>query len=1169
MNNLTTTTYNFLSSAGQCATVTPMTITVYELPQVSPLGPLYYCDPNNDGFGTFDLTQVIPTITGGNPYPVSFHETLTDAQINGTYIQNPSNYFNINVDQQTIYIRVESTESSSCYKIVTLELIVNPTPLATEPDDYHVCDTNYDSFASFDLTTVASQVFGSINQSTHTIDYYTSQAEAQLATNPINNLTSFINQTINTQTIWIRVTTTATGCYDIVTLQLFVDPLPLATQPNYPPYTLCDINAPITYEEFDLGSKITDILIGQNGMNVSFHLSQAEALADINPLPLLYTNAVPYVQTLWIRVENAISGCFVLSTMDIRVEPLPSPIPQSEPYTICDGNQDGFGTFDLNTLTSDILQGANYTITYHETIDDALLGDNPLASLYDNITPFVQFIYALAIDNVNGCRSIIPIELNVDPQPITPFTVPDLIQCDEDSNPQNLSLVFDLTQNNAVVLAIQPLPASYYTVTYYISQADAIAGIAPIIPATLYVGANNEIIWVRVENNNSHCFSIGSFELLINPPLALTTPKSLSICDDDANPNNLFTQFDLTVKNIEITGGLPNMTVTYYPGYPVTSSSIAISNPTTYTNALPAVQTLGVMVTNDQGCRSYTSLDIRVLPIPTPRTIGIRPLPAQCDVNNTGDMLETFNLTLNASIIKNGDPTLTLHYYPTQADALASTNEILNPIAALVGANVWIRVENNRVDYLGNRCFVLVEQPLTINPLPNIIQPMSFQICDDDTDGSVITDLTTTTTSLLASGQLATDYTITYYTTAANAQGATNAIMNPTNFTNTTNPQIIYIRVVNNATGCVNYNGQFTLVINPQPTAVIPPNFETCDTDGTNDGYFGLDLSSYTSGIIGNQTNVSTSFYDSQADALTRNNAITDLLNYQAYTHTLWVRVDDLTTGCYTLLSFDLTIETLPKPIITSPSDTICVEYDTNILLNNLTLDSGISSTGQTFAWSLGGTEIPGATASTYNVNTVAPGDYTVVATSTGSLGCVSDVSDPFTVIQSGPAQFSEPPYTVNNPFADNQVITVNVVGFGVYEYNLDDGPFQSSNVFEYVALGEHTITVRDVKGSTSCGEIVISDIQTINYPHYFTPNGDGIHDTWNVIGLENQPFARLYIFDRYEKLLKKLSTTGNGWDGTYNGNMLPSDDYWFKVEYLDQTKNRWKEFKSHFTLKR
>ncbi|MFB9088660.1 T9SS type B sorting domain-containing protein, partial [Flavobacterium paronense] len=1167
LNNTSTTTYHFTPSAGLCASGSNLTITVYSLPQITAISPLYYCDPNNDGFGVFDMTQVIPTITGGTLYPVSFHETITDAEINGTTIPNPSNYFNIHIDHQTIYIRVESTESSTCYKIITLELIVNPTPEATEPNDYHICDTNNDGFASFNLTTVASQVFGSINQSIHSIGYYTSLADAQLTTNPIINFSNYSNQTINTQTIWIRITNSTTGCYDIVTLQLFVDPLPLATQPNYPPYTLCDTHAPLSYEEFDLGSKITDILIGQTGMNVTFHFSQADALADISPLPLLYTNGVPNVQTLWIRVENAITGCFVLSTMDIRVEPLPSPIPQSQPYTICDGNQDGFGTFDLNTLTADILQGANYTITYHETIDDAQLGNNPLVSPYDNITAFVQYIYASAIDNVNGCRSIIPIELNVNPQPITPFTVPNLIQCDEDNNPQNLSMIFDLTQNDAPVLAIQTSAASNYTVTYYTSQTDAIAGIAPIIPSSHYVGANHEIIWVRVENNNSNCFAVGSFELLINPPLALTTPTPLSICDADAIPNNQYTQFDLTVKNNQITGGLPNMTVTYYPSYPVTASSVAIPNPTTYTNALPAVQTLGVMVTNAQGCRSYTSLDIRVLPIPTPRTNGIRPLPAQCDVNNTGDLLETFNLTLNASIIINGDPTLVLHYYPTQADALAATNEILNPTAALVGQNIWIRVENNRVDYLGHNCFVLVEQPLTVNPLPTIVQPMSFQVCDDDTDGSVMTDLTTTTTALLASGQLASDYTISYYTTASNAQFGTNAIANPTQFINQTNPQNIFIRVVNNATGCVNYNSEFTLVINPQPTIVIPSNFGTCDTDGTNDGYFALDLGSYTIGIIGSQTNVSVAFYDTQSDALTGNNAITNLANYQAYTHTLWVRVDDLTTGCYRLASFDLTVEPLAEPTISSPRDTICVEYGTNAFLSGLTLDSGITNPNYSFAWSLEGTLIPTATASTYNITTVAPGDYTVVATSTSPLGCVSNVSNPFTVIQSGPAQVSSPPYTVSNAFNDNQIITVNVVGFGIYEYSLDDGPFQSSTIFEYASLGEHTVTIRDVKGNTSCGEIVISGVQTINYPHYFTPNGDGFHDTWNVIGLENQHNARLYIFDRYAKLLKQLSTDGPGWDGTFNGHLLPADDYWFKVEYLEQS--QWKEFKSHFTLKR
>ena len=145
-------------------------------------------------------------------------------------------------------------------------------------------------------------------------------------------------------------------------------------------------------------------------------------------------------------------------------------------------------------------------------------------------------------------------------------------------------------------------------------------------------------------------------------------------------------------------------------------------------------------------------------------------------------------------------------------------------------------------------------------------------------------------------------------------------------------------------------------------------------------------------------------------------------------------------------------------------------------------------------------------TSSTYAITSAAPGDYTVVATSDNPplLSCISPVSNTFTVIQSGPAQVSDPAYTVSSPYDYNQVITVNVVGYGQYEFSLDDGPFQSSNVFENVPLGSHTVTIRDVKGNTSCSEIVIDDVQTINYPQYFTPDGDGYLDTWNVVGLEN-----------------------------------------------------------------
>ncbi|MGF1555447.1 T9SS type B sorting domain-containing protein, partial [Paucihalobacter sp.] len=51
--------------------------------------------------------------------------------------------------------------------------------------------------------------------------------------------------------------------------------------------------------------------------------------------------------------------------------------------------------------------------------------------------------------------------------------------------------------------------------------------------------------------------------------------------------------------------------------------------------------------------------------------------------------------------------------------------------------------------------------------------------------------------------------------------------------------------------------------------------------------------------------------------------------------------------------------------------------------------------------------------------------------------------------------------------------------------------------------------------------------------------------------------------------LLKQLSPIGSGWNGTYNGSLMPSSDYWFVVEYTEPSTGEQKEFKAHFTLKR
>ena len=108
-----------------------------------------------------------------------------------------------------------------------------------------------------------------------------------------------------------------------------------------------------------------------------------------------------------------------------------------------------------------------------------------------------------------------------------------------------------------------------------------------------------------------------------------------------------------------------------------------------------------------------------------------------------------------------------------------------------------------------------------------------------------------------------------------------------------------------------------------------------------------------------------------------------------------------------------------------------------------------------------------------------------------------------------------------------------------------------------------YTITVYDTNG---CEPVTLEAI-VLDYDKFFTPNGDGYNDTWHIRGIQNQPNAKVYIYDRYGKFLKELEPDKEGWDGTYNGHNLPSTDYWFTVYYRENGTD--KEFKSHFSMKR
>lgn len=155
--------------------------------------------------------------------------------------------------------------------------------------------------------------------------------------------------------------------------------------------------------------------------------------------------------------------------------------------------------------------------------------------------------------------------------------------------------------------------------------------------------------------------------------------------------------------------------------------------------------------------------------------------------------------------------------------------------------------------------------------------------------------------------------------------------------------------------------------------------------------------------------------------------------------------------------------------------------------------------------------------------------------------------------------------WTVTDAFSKNHLVTVTSPVGANFVYQLDSGPFQTSPLFENVASGLHSITVNDVNG---CSTLTDTNVFVIGYPKFFTPNGDTHNDNWNISGLSDQPNCRIYIFDRYSKLLKDISPKDTkGWDGTYIGRPMPAADYWFTVEYAEQ--NIIKEFKAHFSLKR
>jgi len=431
-------------------------------------------------------------------------------------------------------------------------------------------------------------------------------------------------------------------------------------------------------------------------------------------------------------------------------------------------------------------------------------------------------------------------------------------------------------------------------------------------------------------------------------------------------------------------------------------------------------------------------------------------------------------------------------------------------------------------------CDVSVTQVFIIPP------DVEVAVCGTNLSGIETLDLHQFDNDVIANQPNPGSFEIHYFLNESDALNDVNEITGL--YTNSTNHDKLTYKLINLSNNDIFY-GTFYLNINPMPEILQVSDYEICDVDS--DGIATFDLSSKLPEILGSRGNppYEVNFYPTQTDAEAGTNEITDITNYTnetAFDEVIWYKITDTDSGCTNTGSFNLKVHPLPE---INMDDTYLFCIGSSIQID---APAGFAS----YEWSTGET--------TRDILVNTAGNYTL--TVTDDNGCTN--SKIITVDASDVAVIDD--IIIKDFNADNNQITVLASGIGDYEYSIDGINYQDSNVFDHLYPGTYTVYISD---KNACG-VVSQDVDLLGAPRFFTPNGDGFNDFWQIINITKKPASVIGIYDRYGKLLTTLTSDSKGWDGTLNGRQLPATDYWF-VANVNEANGKVRKVTGHFALKR
>ena len=1215
VNQAGTYTVTYTNLLSSCDPVTD-TVVVEYTPELNSPNPktIYKCDMGQASY-IYNLEQNTPVVKQGLPpaTSVTYFASQNDADNN----VNPLPLLYNSPSGTTVYVRIQ-LPNSSCFTVKSFQLQVSQPPVINPIADSVRCTfTTHQNTTYFNLNNYSTTILSGLSLTEYELVFYPSLNNATNDINPFSNPSYLL---LPTTTIYVRVKNISDpACYTITSFNLIVNPLPVVDvlqnvivcntytlQPLVNGNYFTAINGGGTpLSSGDIITETQTIYIfnqpggpGSCAANSSFKVTIVND-DELTPddvsscgsysLPSLtygkyYTQAggpsgggteIPSGTTITssqlvyfyfttiiapICVVDSSFNVIILNTIDVGTF---SDVFKCDSYVLPPLNLGNYYSSPGGTGTQ---LAVGTVITSNQTIFVYAASSGP--TVCSDEDSFDVFIGINQPSDVNQCNG---------------YTLPSLPIGNYYTGPVGTGNVIPagtVINDNSTIYIYAPLTGEgtnctdnlHFTLTFAQPQVDTLPSIAvcetftlpsltngayfsdvdgtgiQLFPGDVLLETQTLYIFKRL---NAACANQSSFTITINPIPAIDSRSDIDICD----------QYVLTPLAVGDYYSGPNGTGTIIPANTVITTSqriyiYAISNTT------PA-------------CTAENSFQINIFSTTADASVNI----SACD-----------NYTL-PSLSQN-------NYYFTQSGGpLGTGTEVAAGTVITTNQTVYIFKESiirTSFSCIDETSFTItINQTPVIAPIANVVACNSYTL-PAITIGKYYSAANGMGTLLNAGDVLTTSQTVYVF---ANTSTAPDCV-DQKNFTVT----IFNVDDLPNVTICENYtlptltigkfytgpNGtgtqlpegsvintsmtlyiygqspflprcsdesSFTITIIDTPIAnAVPASLRTvCDEDGTNDGATAFNLASLSATVLGTQTGTEfeVTYYESLPNATTGTNPVVTSTQNVVY-----VRVkNNLTTNCFDVKPITIIVNKLPEP---TPIDgIICIDSQTGNLLNPYTMYTGLTKATHHFVW----TNEAGATVGTSNsYQAILPGIYTVIATNIAT-GCNSNPVS-VTVSPSEPAIVT---YEVSQDFADSQSITITATGQGNnFEYQLDNGPFQDSNVFNNVMSGIHTVTVRDKNG---CGSTTIQAL-VVNYPKYFTPNGDGYNDSWNIKDLSNQPSAKIEIFDRFGKMITLIKPSNSGWDGTYNGRQMPSDDYWFSVTYTDE-KNVAQEFRAHFAMKR